>query len=346
MTAPQAVPGLPPRTLSSLYLAAIVDILDRMGMPREDSLSALGLSEATLADPRTRVAEARVRDMFARAEAMTGNPVVGLETGFRFRVARLAENGTVLSHCGTFREAAAINTRYEALAETSGTSSLAGEDTDAPALRWTPAFDDAEAGRHVTELILGGMATMVRWLGWSMEGAIPAVRVRHARPAGGDGVEATYRKVFQVLPEFAAAHNEIVFPPGSLDTPLPTHAPDRLAAQCAELDRIMERVGGVDALAGMRATLADALPGGAPTRAEFAARLELTDTALRRRLERAGVSYRELLEGVRRARFAELSGQGAALAAIAHDLGYNDQSALTRAHRRWHGTTPGRALGR
>ena len=64
---------------------------------------------------------------------------------------------------------------------------------------------------------------------------------------------------------------------------------------------------------------------------------------LQRRLHEEGTNYSEVVENARcRAATRALRETDAGLAAIAAHLGYSEQSAFTRAFRRWTGTTPNR----
>ena len=332
---------LPPRTFSGIYLRSVVDILAELGLPHAMAETALGTTLHALSDPRERILEAAVIELFAEAERRTGNPLVGLETGHRFRVANFARTGSVLALAPSYREAARVNARYAPLAETVGLSEVA-EDGARLLLRWSPDFD-AEAGRHITELVLGGYATTVRWLGWAFEGRIPHVALRHARPAPTSGTDestiaATYRRILQRDPVFGAAYNEVAVPDGLADEELPTHNPEGFERQCRKLDAVLSSSGGED----LGKILLDALPEGVTTKTAFADHIGVKTSELDRKLRRDGTTFRQLLDSVRQEGFDRLAERGVPLAGIAAELGFNDQAAMTRAFKRWHGTTPAR----
>ena len=329
----------PPRTFSGIYLRSVVDILTELGLPHAVAEAALDTKLDALSNPRARVPETAVIELFAEAERRTGNPLIGLETGHRFRVANFARTGSVLALAPSYREAARVNARYAPLAETVGLSEVA-EDGPRLMLRWSPAFD-AETGRHITELVLGGYATTVRWLGWAFEGRIPHVAFRHARPEPADGTDsiaATYRRILQRDPVFRAAHNEVAVPDGLADEELPTHNPEGFDRLCRKLDAVLASSGGED----LAKSLLDALPEGVTTKTAFASHLGIPKSELDRTLRREGTTFRQLLDRIRQDGFDRLAERGVPLAGIAAELGFNDQPALTRAFKRWHGTTPAR----
>ncbi|MCA9710747.1 MAG: helix-turn-helix transcriptional regulator [Myxococcales bacterium] len=71
-------------------------------------------------------------------------------------------------------------------------------------------------------------------------------------------------------------------------------------------------------------------------------RLGLGERTLQRRLEALGIGYADVLAEVRAERACDyLREPGISLAEIAWLLGFSEQSAFTRAFKRWHGRTPG-----
>ncbi|MFF4568423.1 AraC family transcriptional regulator [Streptomyces sp. NPDC001410] len=83
------------------------------------------------------------------------------------------------------------------------------------------------------------------------------------------------------------------------------------------------------------------LPKGVPTVEDIAVRLGLHPRALQRRLSAEGLSVTDLVDVVRRDTAERLLAEtDMALGRIARRLGYAEQSALSRACRRWFGMTP------
>jgi AraC-like DNA-binding protein len=87
--------------------------------------------------------------------------------------------------------------------------------------------------------------------------------------------------------------------------------------------------------------VAEMLSNGAPTVESLAAAAGLSVRTLQRRLAEEGTTFSRLLEGVRREHaISHLAGGDTAAREIAAALGYERQSSLTRAVRRWTGVTP------
>ena len=325
-----------PDTLSAAYALAIIGILDDLGFDAAQSWDVLGLSGSELRDPRMRVHQDLIIDLLASASQALDNPVIGLEVGEQFRVETFSETGSVLSLSGSLREAAGLNGRYQALVMSSGTSGLVEVDGQA-FLQWSPRSDDVERQRHITELVMGGYATTIRWLAWSIGEAPTSVSFRHAATQSG-ATHPAYKRVFGMEPQFGREFNRVGLSPTGVDAPLPTAAPERLTVVRETLDKLL--FGDVETLDAVRNAVLSQLGEVSLDLETVAREMGLPGSELSNKLRRSGTSFRNLLDETRRKRFGELADEGMTLAQIALELGYNDQSALTRACRRWHGLPP------
>jgi AraC-like DNA-binding protein len=111
------------------------------------------------------------------------------------------------------------------------------------------------------------------------------------------------------------------------------------------LDRViteeLARLDRDDLLARCKAILLETLPAGASSEAGMAARLHMSRRTLQRKLAGRSTAYKKLVDDTRRElalRFIEDPQRS--LADITFELGFSQQSALTRAFRRWTGTAP------
>lgn len=73
---------------------------------------------------------------------------------------------------------------------------------------------------------------------------------------------------------------------------------------------------------------------------QLADRLHLSQRTLQRRLAQYDLSFQQLLDDVRQQLCRQYLQQQVSLYDIAQLIGYSDQSAFTRAYKRWTGTTP------
>jgi AraC-like DNA-binding protein len=93
--------------------------------------------------------------------------------------------------------------------------------------------------------------------------------------------------------------------------------------------------------------VADALADGQPSQSQIARRLGMSVRTLHRRLAEDGQSFQSLVSRARReAAETLLRADDHSLAEIAFLTGFSDQSAFTRAFKRWTGMTPAAFRGR
>ncbi|MBD3679006.1 MAG: AraC family transcriptional regulator [Rhodobacteraceae bacterium] len=96
-----------------------------------------------------------------------------------------------------------------------------------------------------------------------------------------------------------------------------------------------------DLVARVRAEIERALRDGEPRRDVLARKLGLSGRTLHRRLSDAGETFAQLVETVREElAMSYVPRDDLALSEVAFLLGFSDQSAFTRAFKRWTGTTP------
>ena len=322
--------------ISSSYLLSLLRILEGMGFSREQSMEAGGLDSAALYNPKSRIPMDGVLDILNASADALEEPNIGLQVGYRFRVHTFTETGSILALCGTLAEAAQINAMYQPLAETLGKQSFQrGE--DGAFIVWDPSFEDADAGRHVTELVMAGYATTTNWLSWGYERGVDRIDLMHAAPDSLEG----YEKVFGPRIRFSQPRNALRFNDATVDKPLPMSNPEKLAQVRQRLDFIMSRA---QQKSGLREKVAGHILSGLQDQnvsfGRIARDMGLAERTLRRSLSEENLNYRSILESVRKQLCDTYMRDGRSLTEIAHLLGYNDQSAFTRAFKGWYGVKP------
>ena len=325
-----------PGYIASAYLLSLLRILESMGFTREDSTAAGSLDPHALNTPKYRIPMESVRDIFTNAADALDEPNIGLEVGYRFRVATFTETGSILALCSTLAEAAQVNAFYQPLAETIGVQTFERRE-DTAAMVWAPHFEDDDAYRHVTELVVAGYATTTNWLSWGYERGVESIHFRHAMPGSVKG----YEKVLGPNVQFSQPENMLVFNPKTVDQPLPTSNPEKLAQVRQRLDIIMQRA---QEKSGLRervmAEITLALHDQSLSFDRVSRALGMSERTMRRNLSHEGLSYRQILADVRKTMCDSYMRDGRSLTEIAQLLGYNDQSAFTRAFKGWYGVIP------
>lgn len=108
-----------------------------------------------------------------------------------------------------------------------------------------------------------------------------------------------------------------------------------------QLDGLRSRTPERSLIADVRGAVADALPDGQPSRPQIARRLGMSERTLHRRLADHGETFQDLVTQARReAAESLLADRQHNVAEVAFLTGFSDQTAFTRAFKRWTGSTP------
>lgn len=186
------------------------------------------------------------------------------------------------------------------------------------------------------ECALGAVTSALR----SIVGArlVPAeVTFRHAAPAD----DAPHRAYFGCPVSFGAPLDGIHLDPAMLGRPTLLADEGLSAYLLAQLDDLRARASERSLVADVRSAIIDALPEGQPSKSQVARRLGMSERTLHRRLADEGASFQDLVTGVRQEAAESLLGSGRhSVVEVAFLTGFSDQTAFTRAFKRWTGHTP------
>lgn len=160
-------------------------------------------------------------------------------------------------------------------------------------------------------------------------------------------VEAVLRELFLgTLPTtFDGEVGRLTFPAAYLEAELPRANPAaRALAESVCADLAGRRRDGSGLAQQVRILLAQRLAFD-PSIGGVASALAMGERTLRRRLAGDGTSFQRLLDEVRISVARQLLATGSlSVGQVAHRLGYAEPASFIHAHRRWHGTTPGRTV--
>jgi AraC-like DNA-binding protein len=164
------------------------------------------------------------------------------------------------------------------------------------------------------------------------------VRFAHGEPQD----TGPFRRFFRSPLSFHAGHSALSFDAAWLDKRLPVDDPGLLSLLQAQVNAL-EAEHGEDLPSQVRSVLRTALLTKNAQTEEVAALFSMHSRTLARRLEAHGTHFQALVDEVRFEIARQMLERSAMeVRDIAEMLGYADASALTRAFRRWSGTTPAR----
>jgi AraC-like DNA-binding protein len=307
-----------------------------VGLDGNALLASVGVDPALLNQLDAFVPLSAAGELFARLEAETGSPLVGLRSAehvgpaafdvFRYTGSTSQSVGDALTQF--VRWFPMLNTASRArLAQVGSTVRLVCDAGPLELVR-------APGAEYVIACTLRGFQDIAR------EPLIP-LQIEFCHPRRGPPGE--HERFFGCPISFEMGEDAIVFP--SSVSAQPARQPDPtlnalLQRHLEELSRKVprtERV--VDQVEG--AIIAE-LGKGQPTMTEIARHLGLSSRSLQRRLAEEGTTFREVLQRVReRLARSYLRAPGVTIAEVAFLLGFADVPTFHRAFRGWTGKTPG-----
>ena len=263
----------------------------------------------------------------------------GLKAGAGVGPASFNVVGFLLQSAPTLRGAFALVQTYQRLISDGGRfQTITG-----PEACWVvyhPRQGALAFSPHQIEAVLAAVVVFARWVTGS---ALRPQRVQFSQARIGP--QAGYREVFQCPVEFEQAFSGVLLANALLDAPLPQANAQLAAAHHQHAAARLAALSRQDGLAQtLRVWIASQLhaPGQAPTRAQAARALGLTERTLARRMQAEGLSFSGLLDTLRRdAALQAVAQTTRTLSEIGQALGYAEPSVFNRAFRRWTGGTPG-----
>jgi AraC-like DNA-binding protein len=206
------------------------------------------------------------------------------------------------------------------------------EDGTMGVVRFVPTAEIPESQlRHLTELILLGVASAISWLprrpglAFDYQWPEPAYGAKLAAALGGPV-------------RWWAGSSAVIVPARLLGLRSPMADPILYREILGRLATLAQ--GAPESVAGRLTRLLARSESARLSMAAAAAALELSERTLARRLAEEGASYRDLADAELKARARRLLDAGAlSRAEIAERLGFSDATGFSRACRRWFGRT-------
>ena len=326
------------RTVTTEVTRIIIDYLRNAGVALDALPQAVGLAaeDFTSLDGQVPVsAELRLWDWAARE---AGNPDLGLSLANRVDMRKLGVVGYLSLQQPDLFHMLETFSRYHRLLH--GVAVLRPYQT--PAEEGIEHFftpDGGGPGRQASEFTIGSAWMVLRGV---VENPLPlrGVDFQHTKPAHN----VPYGEIFGagVPVRFNQPRNRLRMPPGSLRTPLrevDTHLAAVLRAHAEQALAALPSSPGLEASIGQ--LLPSLLSQGEAEVGRVAASLGMSQRTLQRRLQDAGISFREIVEKIRRELALQyLSDLELNISQICFLLGFSEPAAFSRAFARWTGQSP------
>ena len=319
------------------WVGTVLAAAERQGVAPAALLAQAGIAPAELAAERWPIDH--ITRLWRAAVHCTQDAGFGLKAGAGVGPASFNVVGFLLQSAPTLRGAFALVQTYQRLISDGGRfQTIAG--ADACWVVYHPRQGQLAFSPHQIEAVLAAVVVFARWVTGS---ALRPQRVQFSQARIGP--QAGYREVFQCPVEFEQAFSGVLLANALLDAPLPQANAQLAAAHHQHAAARLAALSRQDGLAQtLRVWIASQLhaPGQAPTRAQAARALGLTERTLARRMQAEGLSFSGLLDTLRRdAALQAVAQTTRTLSEIGQALGYAEPSVFNRAFRRWTGGTPG-----
>jgi AraC-like DNA-binding protein len=282
-----------------------------------------------------RVPASALRDFWAVAIDVSGDPALGVRVGALARTESYGAVGEVLRSCATLGDALLKASRYLKLWNESVSFSVLIEEDRA--FLWQRST--APEVRHPASA--DALLALIVALSRQLTGRhLIADEAHFAHPAPKD--VSAYERMFGGKLCFDQQEYGLAIPPDILTLTIGSHDATKRDALALQADALLQGVAEEPSYAARAAEILQReLNGGNPTLKHVASELGLHPKSLTRRLKSEGTSHRELLDSRRK----ELAGRyvGATelgLTEIAFLLGFSDASAFHKSFRRWYGVGP------
>jgi AraC-like DNA-binding protein len=287
------------------------------------------------ADDDDRIPIALLTRFWEAAEAVSGDPCIGVRVGSQARLERFGVLGGAVRASSTLGDALLKTIRYVAFVDESVLLSIAIEGEQGR-IAYRCASPEP---RHACEIdsIMSTMLVLSRELA-GLRLVPTEIRIGHAAPAN----DAVYRDVFGISPVFAAHEDSVTFRAAALMLPVAAREETSMGGTAFDGHEASKESPPVESFVHKVEALVRAeLQGGSPMLENVAAQLGLHAKALTRRLRSEGTTYSAILDRLRRG-LAEryLSEPHVSVTDVAFLLGFSDASAFNKASRRWFGTSP------
>lgn len=310
----------------------------RQGLSVPALVERFGLDPAAMADVDGRIPLVTMARMWEEMPSLCKDPDLGIHMhGLNMEADTLLAQ--LCYNCQTFGAALSYAIRYQRINHAAAAGPMTVLSREGELVHLTSAAERMRM-RPPTQAMIFVMSA-APLLGQRLTGRpMPMTAVTFRHPTASD--ERACREDFGVLPRFGAECDRLTMPASYLEYAVqgrPSNISLHILEQHAKaiLDKLPDD--GLDSQ--VRAAVCELLPGGDATLAKVAKRLRLTPRTLQRHLRDAGLNLSGVVDEVRHELALEyVRRDDTSLCDIAFALGFADQSAFTRAFRRWTARSP------
>ena len=329
------------KTVSANLLRGIIEICCNQGADRAILMQGLPNGEAYFDDispesvfPRLPVCILLV--ILDKAVRMTGKTHIGLNCGRYLPQYALGVLGHSILLSKNINQALEIKSRYQPLYQQIGRSKIEikGDKT------WLTShlgeeITNPDHKRILIDINMAAHASIGYWLAWCHNTKFVEVRFSYAKP----DYYQEYENIFDCPIKFGQKVNAIILNTEDLHKDLPQSDPILLNKLCVKMDKQLKLLNSHGHIKDM-AYIILYFNNDITNLPKLAARMNLSDRTLRRKLQQENTNFRQLFEMANQTKSKIMLSQGMPLKEIAAKLGYSQQSSFNRAFKSWYSQSP------
>jgi len=310
-------------------------LVELHGIDPQRFAQQIGIDSTIVPETRTRLPAQLVDAAFAKAASLIPDPAFALRAGECWHPSYLGTVGYAWISSGSLRTALK---RLERFSNILGQKASCRCEDGPDGLRFIfeHGRGDAVIGPVVADFALSLIVDMCRTnFGPSL--TFESVSLRRPLPEN----PKPYKDYFGCPIEFGAAGDSFLLARHVADRLLPTSNHELATTFDAILSKQLLELGSGDLLTRCKAWLLQELTSGEPSEIDLARAMGLSSRTLQRKLAEYDMSYRGVLEAVRYdLAMRYLDDSTKTVTDITFLLGFSEQSAFTRAFKRWSGQAP------
>lgn len=322
-------------TLSQFYFGA-----ERLGLPSEKVLRSVGLDPAIALQPMSQVPAEQYEQFILEMVLCSGDEMLGFHIGQQVMPALYGVLPAIAFSSMTARQAIELCVQYQSLAVGNAGVLQMRESGDTLYLTWSCVHRNPVVRRHIAECGAVLLGNLVRFI--SGRPTLTARRVHLEHMPCSEEARQQMLGMALCPVSFGAASSMLELGPELLSVPLNAYGDDALnLAESLAREQLVRQRQGIDRLAGIRLLVRDLMVTSSPRREVVADRLGISVRTLDRRLADEGITWQQLLDGMRLQLARELLLRPEqTVRETASQLGFADLRAFQRRFRHWTGMSP------
>ena len=326
--------------IPGLGVAQYVNGAARLGIPVNDLLDQLGLDPAAVVQPMEPLPQQDLENIILACAMHSGDELFGFHVGNQVMLAAYGMLMSLALGSPTLRDALELCFRYQALAGGNIHRFRIEENRQGMLAVFETTHTNGAVKRHVTDNIFALVLNIGRMI--LGDRGVEPVRVALAHRSVTDDMKRVYEQHYRCPVEYGVAHSTMLVGHELLSRPLNLHDTGQLAlAEEQARQQLAQQQQERDWLSSVRDHVLLLMEQGAARRELVADRLNISVRTLDRRLQELGVSWQQLLDGVRTRMARELiTDPSMTVQAVATRLGFSDVRSFQRRFRHWTGMSP------